>query len=176
MERKRIPQVGIIMSSEKDLPYMEIAAKELCSLGIPFDMTALSPYRLPDEVREYGRRAARSGYEVIIAGSGGSNELACMVASYTCLPIIGVPLRQCDEHSVTMELAAILSTLETPPGVPVATVGFNDVVNAAILATEILAVKDHRVRTLLREYRRRYQPEAEKRADQVISRGREMQS
>jgi 5-(carboxyamino)imidazole ribonucleotide mutase len=175
MNHARIPQIGIIMSSEKDLPQMELAASTLRELGIPFEMTALSPYRMPDEVRDYGRGAEGRGYEVILAGSGGTNELACMVASYTCLPVIGIPLRTRDDMSVSKELAALLSTLETPPGVPVATVGFNDVENAAMLALQILGVKDRRVRRLLEEYRDRQQRLAEERARRVEIRGRELQ-
>jgi 5-(carboxyamino)imidazole ribonucleotide mutase len=171
----RIPQIGIIMSSEKDLPQMEQAATTLRDLGIPFEMTALSPYRTPDQVREYGLTAEQRGYEVILAGSGGTNELACMVASYTCLPVIGIPLRTMEDNSVSKEFAALLSTLETPPGVPVATVGFNDVVNAAVLAGQILGVKDRRVRRLLDSYRQDVRQKSQDRAVRVEARGRELQ-
>jgi 5-(carboxyamino)imidazole ribonucleotide mutase len=163
------------MSSEKDLPQMEQAAYCLRDLGIPFEMTALSPYRTPDQVREYGMAAERRGYEVILAGSGGTNELACMVASYCCLPVIGIPLRSAGESSVSKEFASLLSTLETPPGVPVATVGFNDVENAAVLAAQVLGVKDRRVRRLLEEYRRNMKQKAQDRALRVEARGRELQ-
>src|SRR6266851_832296 len=151
--QRLIPQIGIVMSSDKDLPRMREGAEFLNTLGIPFEMTAISPYRVPDQVREYGVGAESSGYEVIMAGSGGTNELACLIASYTTLPVIGIPLREQDDISVSKELAALLSTLETPPGVPVATVGFNDVENAACLAAQILGVKDRRVRRKLEEYR-----------------------
>ena len=90
---RRIPQIGIVMNSDKDLGQMQPGAVFLHQLGIPFEMTVLSPYRTPDRVREYGTSAAGKGYEVIIAGAGGTNELACMIASYTTLPVIGVPLR-----------------------------------------------------------------------------------
>ncbi len=162
--QRLIPQIGIVMSSDKDLPRMREAAEFLYNLSIPFEMTALSPYRVPDQVREYGVGAEGSGYEVIIAGSGGTNELACMIASYTTLPVIGIPLREQDEFSVSKELASLLSTLETPPGIPVATVGFNDVVNAACLAAQILGVKDRRVRGKLEEYRQRRREEAHQKA------------
>jgi 5-(carboxyamino)imidazole ribonucleotide mutase len=175
MPHPRVPQIGIVMSSEKDLPTMEGTALTLRDLGIPFEMTALSPYRMPDQVREYGLAAEGRGYEVIIAGSGGTNELACMIASYTCLPVIGIPLRQAQDNSVSKELAAILSTLETPPGVPVATVGFNDVENAAILATQILGIKDRRVRHLVAEFRSRLTQNARERARRVEMRGHELQ-
>lgn len=175
MAYPRIPQIGIVMSSEKDLPLMEEAARVLRDLGIPFEMMALSPYRMPDQVREFGLSAEQRGFEVILAGSGGTNELACMVASYTCLPVIGIPLRAVEDNSVSKELAALLSTLETPPGVPVATVGFNDVQNAAVLAAQILGVKDRRVRRLLESYREEARRKAEERCRRVHARGQELQ-
>jgi phosphoribosylaminoimidazole carboxylase PurE protein len=175
MTYARIPQIGIIMSSEKDLPQMEQAACTLRSLGIPFEMTALSPYRMPDLVREYGMGAEQRGFEVILAGSGGTNELACMVASYTCLPVIAIPLRAAGDNSLSKELAAVLSSLETPPGIPVATVGFNDIENAAVLAAQILGVKDHRVRRLLDAYREQQSASARERSGRVEARGRELQ-
>jgi 5-(carboxyamino)imidazole ribonucleotide mutase len=162
--QRLIPQIGIVMSSDKDLPRMREGAEFLHSMSIPFEMTALSPYRVPDQVREYGVGAEAAGYEVIMAGSGGTNELACMIASYTNLPVIGIPLREQEDVSVSKELAALLSTLETPPGIPVATVGFNDVVNAAVLAAQILGVKDRRVRAKLQEYRERRRKEAYEKA------------
>lgn len=154
---------------------MEQAAYTLRSLGIPFEMTALSPYRMPDQVRDYGLQAEKRGYEVILAGSGGTNELACMVASYSSLPVIGIPLRTIEDHTVSKEFAALLSTLETPPGVPVATVGFNDVENAAVLGAQILGVKDRRVRRLLEAYRQEARHKAQERATRVESRSRELQ-
>jgi 5-(carboxyamino)imidazole ribonucleotide mutase len=166
---RRIPQIGIVMSSDKDLETMRKAAQFLFRLDIPFEMTAISAYRTPDQVREYGLTAEKQGYEVIIAGSGGTNELACMIASYTNMPVIGVPLRSIDENSVSKELAALLSTLETPPGIRVATVGFNDVENAACLAAQILGVKDRRVRTKLEQYRESHRQEQRGKAVNVES-------
>src|SRR5262249_31992281 len=92
--QRLIPQIGIVMSSDKDLPRMREGAESLHNMAIPFEMTALSPYRVPDQVREYGVGAEAAGYEVIMAGAGGTNELACMIASYTNLPVIGIPLRE----------------------------------------------------------------------------------
>jgi 5-(carboxyamino)imidazole ribonucleotide mutase len=171
-----IPQIGIVMSSDKDLARMREGAEFLVMLGIPFEMTALSPYRVPDQVREYGVGAEAAGYEVIMAGSGGTNELACMIASYTTLPVIGIPLREQEDVSVSKELAALLSTLETPPGIPVATVGFNDVVNAACLAAQILGVKDRRVRSKLEEYRDRRRKDAHEKAQNVRNAAAEIMS
>jgi len=166
--QRRIPQIGIVMNSDKDLAQMQPGAVFLHQLGIPFEMTVLSPYRTPDRVRDYGTNAARKGYEVIIAGAGGTNELACMIASYTTLPVIGVPLRAAGEAaSISKELASLLSTLATPPGIPVATVGFNDVENAACLAVAILGVKDRRIRKILEEYRESLCNEADSKARKV---------
>lgn len=165
--QRRVPQIGIVLNSDKDLPAMQRAAEFLHELGIPFEMTVLSPYRTPDRVREYGTTAVRCGYEVIIAGAGGTNELACMIASYTTLPIIGVPLRSANDASFSKEMASLLSTLETPPGIPVATVGFDDVENAACLAAQILGVKDRRIRKILEDYRARLRDEAVEKARKV---------
>src|SRR5690349_9586075 len=105
--QRRIPQIGIVMNSDKDLPHMQRAAEFLHVLGIPFEMTVLSPYRTLDRVRDFGTSAISRGYEVIIAGAGGTNELACMIASYTTLPVIGVPLRAAGEAaSISKELAS----------------------------------------------------------------------
>src|SRR5215207_3760145 len=165
--QRRIPQIGIVMNSDKDLPMMQKAAEFLHRLNIPFEMTVLSPYRTPDRVREFGTTATRRGYEVIIAGAGGTNELACVIASYTTIPVIGIPLRAAGDTSISKELAALLSTLETPPGIPVATVGFNDVENAACLAAEILGVKDRRIRKILEDFRVRLRSEAHEKARKV---------
>src|SRR5437660_1752728 len=146
MTAGRIPQVGIVMSSSDDLPRVEPAGRFLRDLDIPFRMAALSAYETPDRVREYGRSAAGRGFEVIIAASGGSNGLASMIASYTTLPVIALPLRPDRDASASKEFAALLSSLETPPGVPIATVGFNDAENAGCLAAQMLGVKDRRVR------------------------------
>lgn len=167
-DERRIPQIGIVMGSDLDLPYMERAGRFLAELDIPFEMTAMSAYRTPDKVREYGLGAAERGFEVVIAGSGGTNELACLIASYTTLPVIGVPLRtESSGISISKELAALLSTLETPSGIPVATVGFNDVINAACLAVQILGVKDKRARARLEEYRERRRNEEVEKARRV---------
>src|SRR5260370_34505333 len=131
--QRLIPQIGIVMSSDKDLPRMREAAEFLVTLGIPFEMTALSPYRVPDQVREYGVGAEGSGYEVIIAGSGGTTELASMIASYTTLPGIGIPLREQDDLSGSKELAAMLSILLTPRSTPVPTLGSSDLVRHTCL-------------------------------------------
>src|SRR5438034_9774570 len=99
--QRLIPQIGIVMSSDKDLPRMREGAEFLYELGIAFEMTAISPYRVPDQVREYGVGAERSGYEVIIAGAGGANELAWILTFYETLAVRGIPVREAEEVSVT---------------------------------------------------------------------------
>lgn len=146
---------------------MQRAAEWLRELGIPFAMTALSAYRTPDEVRDYAVSAEQRGIEVIMAGSSGTNELACMIASYLVLPVIGVPLRSEEDTNASKELAAQMSTLVTPRGVPVATVGFNDVENAATLAAQILGVKDRRVRRILDEKRHELRLKAKAKQERV---------
>lgn len=175
MIARRIPQVGIVMASSEDLPRVEPAARFLRDLTIPFEMIALSPYCAPDKAREYARCAAEQGYEVIIAASGGTNALACMIAAYTTLPVVAIPLRIDGETSASKEFAALLSTLETPAGHPIATVGFNDAENAACLAAQILGVKDRRVRHKLEEYREDFRLAARIKAESVAAVGAAMQ-
>jgi len=176
MIARRIPQVGIAMSSEEDLPRVEPAARFLRDLEIPFEMVALSPYYAPYEVRHYAQAAACRGYEVIIAAGGGTNALACMIAAYTLLPVVAIPLRIDCETAASKEFAALLSTLETPAGHPIATVGFDDAENAACLAAQILGVKDRRVRAKLEAYREEYGRAARLKSASVAAAGAAMQT
>jgi 5-(carboxyamino)imidazole ribonucleotide mutase len=131
------PIVSIIMGSTSDLPVMEDAAKFLDDMEIPFELQALSAHRTPEKVEEFARGAAGRGIKVIIAGAGMSAHLPGVVAALTPLPVIGVPLK------ATLEgLDALLSIIQMPPGIPVATVGINAARNAAILAAQILATSD----------------------------------
>jgi 5-(carboxyamino)imidazole ribonucleotide mutase len=169
MIARRIPQVGIAMSSNEDLPRVEPAARFLRDLDIPFEMVALSPGYAPDEVRDYALGAAGRGHEVIIAAGGGTNALACMIAAYTLLPTVAIPLRIDCETAASKEFAALLSTLETPPGHPIATVGFDDAENAACLAAQILGVKDRRVRAKLEAHREEYRRAARLKSETVAA-------
>jgi 5-(carboxyamino)imidazole ribonucleotide mutase len=173
---RRIPQVGIAMSSNENLPRVEPAARFLRDLDIPFEMVALSPYYAPDEVRDYAISAACRGYEVVIAAGGGTNALACMIAAYTLLPVVAIPLRIDSETAASKEFAALLSTLESPVGHPIATVGFDAAENAACLAAQILGVKDRRVRAKLEAYREEYQRAAWLKSDRVAAAGAAMQT
>ena len=130
------PLVGILMGSQSDEEVMEVAAKELESLGIPYEMKVLSAHRDPEAVREYSLSAESRGLKVVIAGAGKAAALPGVVASMNDLPVIGVPIRTADLGG----LDSLLSMVQMPPGVPVATVAINGARNAAILAAKILRV------------------------------------
>ena len=130
------PLVGVLMGSESDAQVMEDAVKELGSLGIAHEVRVLSAHRDPEAVREYARSAESRGLKVIIAGAGKAAALAGVLASMTDLPVIGVPIRTSDLGG----LDSLLSTVQMPSGVPVATVAINGARNAAILAAKILRV------------------------------------
>ena len=135
------PLVSIIMGSTSDLPVMEKAAAELDSMGIPFEMNALSAHRTPDEVAAFAREAAPRGVKVIIAAAGMAAALPGVIAAHTTLPIKGM----------LDGLDALLSIVQMPPAIPVATVGVNAAKNAAILAEEILALTDEGIRARVAE-------------------------
>ena len=132
------PLVGIIMGSDSDLRVMEAAATVLGELGVCWEMTIVSAHRTPDRMMEYARGAAARGLKVIIAGAGGAAHLPGMVASLTPLPVIGVPVN-------TTSLAgqdALLSIVQMPAGIPVATVAIDNATNAGLLAARILGASD----------------------------------
>jgi 5-(carboxyamino)imidazole ribonucleotide mutase len=128
--------VGIIMGSESDLPVMQAAADQLTSFGVPFEMTVVSAHRTPEKMLDYAHSAVQRGLKVIIAGAGGAAHLPGMVAAATSLPVIGVPVKS--SNSID-GWDSVLSILQMPKGVPVATVALNGAANAGILATQILA-------------------------------------
>ena len=135
------PQVSIIMGSTSDLPVMEEAAKVLNNLEIPFEMNALSAHRTPDEVEKFAKSAEANGIKVIIAAAGMAAHLPGVIAAQTPVPVIGVPIK------VSLEgWDSILSILQMPPGIPVATVGINAAKNAGLLAAQILSVGDPELR------------------------------
>ena len=131
------PLVGILMGSDSDLPVMGKAAEVLKEMGIPFEMDISSAHRLPEKTANYARKARGRGIEVLIAGAGMAAHLAGVLASQTTLPVIGVPLKSGALDGVD----ALYSTVQMPPGVPVATVGVDGAKNAAYLACEILSIK-----------------------------------
>ena len=129
--------VSIIMGSTSDWPVMEQAAKLLNDFEIPFEVNALSAHRTPQMVEEFASNAHKKGIKVIIAGAGGAAHLPGVIAAYTPLPVIGVPCRS----SISIDgWDSILSILQMPPGIPVATVGLDAAMNAAILAVQIIAI------------------------------------
>ena len=131
------PVVSIIMGSTSDLPVMEKAAAFLDSIQVPFEMNALSAHRTPAAVEEFAKGAQARGIKVIIAAAGMAAALPGVIAANTNVPVIGVPIK-----GMLDGLDAMLSIIQMPPGIPVATVGVNGAQNAAILAAQILAVAD----------------------------------
>lgn len=131
-------KVGIIMGSESDLPIMGAAAAVMEQFSIPYEIKVVSAHRTPERMLEYGKSAKERGLKVIIAGAGGAAHLPGMIASVTQLPVIGVPVKSKELDG----LDALLSIVQMPAGVPVATVGINNAKNAGMLAARILAVHD----------------------------------
>lgn len=144
------PLVGIIMGSDSDLPVMQAAADLLRQFQIPHEVTVVSAHRTPDRMMEYARQARERGLQVIIAGAGGAAHLPGMVASVTTLPVIGVPIKS--SNSID-GWDSVLSILQMPNGVPVATVALNAAKNAGILAAQILGTRDAAIADTLEAYK-----------------------
>ncbi|WP_311378546.1 5-(carboxyamino)imidazole ribonucleotide mutase [Alloprevotella tannerae] len=142
------PLISIIMGSTSDLPVMEKAAKFLDEMEVPFEINALSAHRTPSEVEAFAKGAAARGLKVIIAGAGMAAALPGVIAASTTLPVIGVPIK-----GMLDGLDALLSIVQMPPGIPVATVGVNGAQNAAILALEMLALSDADLAERLRRHK-----------------------
>ena len=134
------PLVSIIMGSTSDLKVMEKAAEFLDSIGIPFEMNALSAHRTPDEVEKYARGAAGRGIKVIIAGAGMAAHLPGVIAAITPVPVIGVPVKASLDG-----MDSLLAIVQMPPGIPVATVAIDGALNAGILAAQMIATGDKAV-------------------------------
>ena len=143
------PLVGILMGSDSDLPVMAKAGTVLAEMGVPFEMDISSAHRLPDKTAEYAKTARERGLEVLIAGAGMAAHLAGVIAAHTTLPVIGVPLASGALHGVD----ALDSTVQMPPGIPVATVAVDGAKNAAYLACEILSIKYPEVAKALETFR-----------------------
>lgn len=142
------PLVSIIMGSTSDLPVMEKACKFLNDMQIPFEVNALSAHRTPDAVESFAKGAKDRGVKVIIAAAGMAAALPGVIAASTTLPVIGVPIK-----GMLDGLDAMLSIIQMPPGIPVATVGVNGAMNAAILACEMIALCDENVAAKMAEYK-----------------------
>ena len=144
------PVVSIIMGSTSDMPVMEDAAKFLNEMQIPFEINALSAHRTPDVVLEFAKHALSRGLKVIIAGAGGAAHLPGVIAAGTPLPVIGVPIKS--SNSID-GWDSILSILQMPAGIPVATVALNGARNAAILAVQILATGNEAIMKKVQEFK-----------------------
>jgi len=142
--------VGVIMGSKTDEPLMQPALDTLRELGIEYEASVISAHRKPDKAREYGQNAQKKGLEVIIAGAGGAAHLPGIIASWTTIPVIGVPLARGELKG----LDALLSVAQMPAGVPVACVAIDGAKNAALLAAAILGLKYEKIREAHDKYRR----------------------
>jgi len=143
------PRVGIIMGSDSDLPTMEKAAEALREFGVSYEIKVVSAHRTPDDMARYAKSAAKRGLKIIIAGAGGAAHLPGMTASFTTLPVIGVPI----ESKALKGLDSLLSIAQMPAGVPVATVAIGNGRNAGLLAVTILAAFDARLAKRLAAFR-----------------------
>ena len=146
----KMKQVGIIMGSKSDLPVMQKAIDILKEFGIGSDVKIVSAHRTPEVMFEYAKNAKKNGIKVIIAGAGGAAHLPGMVASISTLPIIGVPIKS--RNSID-GWDSILSILQMPEGVPVATVALNGASNAGIIAAQILGIEDVEISKKLTQYK-----------------------
>lgn len=147
--RKEKPIIGIIMGSDSDLPVMRQAADILKEFDLPFELTIVSAHRTPNRMIDYAQKAHKRGIQVIIAGAGGAAHLPGMVASLTPLPVIGVPIKS--SNSID-GWDSILSILQMPNGVPVATVALNAAKNAGILAVQIIGSQDKKILRKMQRY------------------------
>jgi 5-(carboxyamino)imidazole ribonucleotide mutase len=147
---QRTPLVGIVMGSKSDEPLMQPAVDMLTELGIEYEVVVISAHRTPEKAQEYGLNARNRGIEVIIAGAGGAAHLPGVLASWTTLPVIGIPLPTTELRGID----ALYSIAQMPAGIPVACVGIGSAPNAALLAAEILGLKHDKVREAYKRYRR----------------------
>lgn len=162
------PQVGIIMGSESDLNIMEAAANILKEFGIAFELTVVSAHRTPLRMVEYATKASERGLKVIIAGAGGAAHLPGMVASITSLPVIGVPVKS--SNSID-GWDSILSILQMPNGIPVATVALNAAKNAGILAATIIGAFDESIGGKVKAYKNNLEAEVLKKVEKLKTDG-----
>ncbi len=156
-------KVGIIMGSESDLPVMKESAEILEEFGVPYEITIVSAHRTPERMYEYAKSAEERGIEVIIAGAGGSAHLPGMTASLTTLPVIGVPI----QSKSLKGLDSLLSIVQMPAGIPVATVAINNAKNAGLLAVQMLAIKYPELREKLKAYREKMKKDVTKRGEKL---------
>ena len=156
------PLVSIVMGSDSDLPVMQQAADILASFGILFELDIVSAHRTPQKMVDFAKKAHKRGIKVIIAGAGGAAHLPGMIASLSPLPVIGVPVKS--SSNATEGWDSILSILQMPGGVPVATVAVNGAKNAGILAAQIIGASDRKTRATVIEYKAAMQKEVEEKS------------
>jgi 5-(carboxyamino)imidazole ribonucleotide mutase len=161
--------VGVVMGSDSDLPTMEAAVGALREFDVPLEVRILSAHRTPDEMLDYARTAAERGVRVIIAGAGGAAHLPGMIASATPLPVIGVPVLAASMAALS-GVDALLSIVQMPAGVPVATVGIGNARNAGLLAVRMLAAGDAGLRARMEQFQRDLHDRVRARDDDVRSR------
>jgi len=155
------PLIGILMGSDSDLPVMEKAAEVLKEMGVAYEIDISSAHRLPEKTAGYAKTARERGLEVLIAGAGMAAHLAGVLAAHTTLPVIGIPLKSGALNGAD----ALYSTVQMPPGVPVATVGIDGAKNAAYLACEILSIKYPEIAKKLEDFRSRTRKSLEEKSE-----------
>ena len=155
--------VSIIMGSDADFPIMKDACDALKSFGVSYEVTVVSAHRSPVRAFTFAKEAQERGIKIIIAAAGGAAHLAGVMAGLTVLPIIGVPI-----HTKTLDgVDSLYSTVQMPPGVPVATVAINGAQNAGILAVQILAISDEKLQKKLKEYKKSLENKVMKKAKKI---------
>ncbi len=159
------PLEGIIMGSDSDLPVMQAAAQMCEEFGIDYEVTIVSAHRTPERLVKYAKSAEKRGLRVIIAGAGGAAHLPGMVASLTPLPVIGVPVK----GSSLEGMDSLLSIVQMPGGVPVATVAINGAKNAGILAAQMIGIKSLETRKKVKEYKEKMLAEVQAKIDRLES-------
>lgn len=166
MEKNIQPLVGIVMGSDSDLLIMKAASTVLEDFGIPYELTVVSAHRTPLRLVDYATKARERGIKVIIAGAGGAAHLPGMLASLTTIPVIGVPVKS--SNSID-GWDSVLSILQMPNGIPVATVALNASKNAGILATEMLAIADPELTNRLIDFKNKMVSEVEAKAEKLAN-------
>ncbi|MDP9249246.1 MAG: 5-(carboxyamino)imidazole ribonucleotide mutase [bacterium] len=157
------PKVGIIMGSDSDLEVFAEAAKVLEEFGVAYDMTVGSAHRAPARAQKYSSEAKGRGIKVLIAGAGGAAHLAGVIAAHTTLPVIGLPVKAKSLDG----LDSLLSTVQMPPGIPVATVGINAGKNAGLVAVQILGIEDADLSGKLENYKKKMAEEQETKGEKL---------
>lgn len=164
MNTKAKPLIGIIMGSDSDWPTLQAAAQVCGEFGVPFEVRVVSAHRTPEDMATYARTAERRGLRVIIAGAGGAAHLPGMVASHTPLPVIGVPV----ESKSLKGLDSLLSIVQMPAGVPVATVAIGGGRNAGLLALQILGAHDAALRRKMAAFKRGLATQVRRRGERLV--------